>query len=199
MNNAIELLDIENSKSLLRKRFKGVVNLSDLNIPVLNVPANFIDNSFNPGTNLDLVKLSSMESDYLLMEGYSERFIRRTVPGICEAVKNAYEHGNKRDPNKQIILARSLSQEKVEYLVGDEGGVIDANLFPYILLIRKYRDKLNREYNSIPSFYDFREEIFAPVGFSGVGTKTMHLCFDNVGYYKNSLGGLTLHLEKINH
>lgn len=194
MNTYLELMNLDNESSLVRTAFSQNIFLSKSNVPEVEIPFRFNIQSFFPDGGLNLSKLSKSFSELLSREGADEEYIKGTVPGVCEAVKNAYEHGNNYDNSKEIFLANSLSKEILEFLVGDEGGEIKKEFVPYILKFRQgIHDKV---FTDIPDFYSFKREIYPPSGHSGIGTKIMNICFDKVNYFKSPRGGLLVHLTK---
>jgi len=194
MNTNGEILNLVNPHSLVRKTFSTPLHLSQGGIVETTVPNRFSRKSFVPKNGLDLIKLSSSISEDLKNLGASEAFVRKTSPGVCEAIKNAYEHGNKMDREIPILFAQCFGNE-VEFLVGDRGDELNPNFLPYILLFRQKEQREN--YLTLPDFYSFSGGLFAPLGHSGAGTKTINFCFGgNVNYYKRKGGGLLVHLHK---
>jgi serine/threonine-protein kinase RsbW len=90
---------------------------------------------------------------------YSEDDLFAIHLAMEESIVNAVKHGNKRDPDKNVIIEYDLSPEKLELWVTDEGRGFDfehladprtdANIYKTngrgVLLIRSYMD--NIEYN----------------------------------------------------
>ena len=110
-----ELLDLSTRNSLVRTQFTEKIDLSSTLIPKIEIPKGFRDRSFFPTHGLDLSKISEGISARLNEMGASKDYIRKTVSGLCEALKNAYEHGNEKDSSKLIVLAKSISREKLEF------------------------------------------------------------------------------------
>jgi hypothetical protein len=197
-----ELMNLKSEYSLVRGVFKGEVNFDghlDLNnSPAIDVsvPEDFEDMSFVPNKGLKLPSVIERISKDLLESGADEAYLRKTIPGVGEAIKNAYEHGNNRKRDKKITLARAISEGNLEFVVGDEGGIIDSTFFPYILVFRECNRGEDSFYRDVDDFYKFKKELFAPEGHSGVGTRVMNICFEGVHYYKKKGGGLLVHLEK---
>ncbi|HNZ52168.1 MAG TPA: hypothetical protein PKO02_02310 [Candidatus Pacearchaeota archaeon] len=189
-----ELFDISNLNSLVRAEFNKEINLKDYDTGFFRTPKNFKDFSFIPKKGLNLSRIIDTLEDDLTKKGADYFYLSQTIPGICEAIKNAYEHGNLEDNNKNIFLLRNFSKGNIEYVVGDEGGTINGNFIPYIFLIRE--NKKENSLDSAKDFYSFCGKNYAPKGHSGVGTKTMHKCFNQVKYFKNEQGGLMVNLIK---
>ena len=193
MKNGIELLDAYNSNSIIRNLFNKEINLMDFPVETAKIPASFKDYSFIPKEQLDLIKISKNLEESLKNSRINDEETSKTISGICEAIKNAYEHGNLKDNSKKIYLAKKFSKGKLEFFVGDEGWTINGNLFPYILL---FREKNNKEsLDEIPDFYSFCGQNYAPIGHSGVGTKVMNKCFEDIKYFKGEKG-LLVYMEK---
>jgi serine/threonine-protein kinase RsbW len=91
---------------------------------------------------------------------YSEDDLFAIHLAVEEAVVNAFKHGNKRDPAKNVVIEYDLSPQKVDICVTDQGkgfdpeGLadprVDENIYKTdgrgVLLIRSYMDKV--EYNN---------------------------------------------------
>lgn len=76
-------------------------------------------------------------------------------------------------------------------MVSDEGGEIDSNFAPFVLL---HRQGLERPL----SFYDFAPDVEKPTENSGIGTFTMHMVAHEVRYWLNKWGGLSVQLRLLN-
>lgn len=194
INSSGELLNLHNPNSLIRVFFKDEIDLIDFNLSPLKIPKGFKDLSLTPKKNFNLVNICELLERDLLRSGAGLKYIKETLPGICEVIKNAYEHGNLKDNSKRIIIKRHFSKKEVEYIIGDNGGKIDGNLFPYLLLFRK--NESNSLIDLIPDFYSFRGDSYSPLEHSGVGTKVMNKCFENIEYFKNQGKGLLVYLSK---
>jgi len=188
-----EITNLNAKESLIRHSFEKEIDLSKLPLLEVKIPNRFKEDSFFPKNDF-LLRISSKLNEQLEKFGANKEYIGRTVPGICEAIKNAYEHGNKKDVNKKIFFAKALSNKKIEFLVGDEGGKINGNFFPYVLLFRQ--KGYDKYYSTAPDFYKFLEELYSPLGHTGVGIRNMNVCFEEVNYFKRENGGLLVHLSK---
>jgi anti-sigma regulatory factor (Ser/Thr protein kinase) len=189
----LDLLNFEQKNSVVRKVFDKKISLDDFEITEYS-PRSFKDRSFVPSKGLNLSKLNDYFTVSLKKLNSSLEYIKETIPGIIEAIKNSYEHGNLEDNSKKITLLEKLNSKEVSYIVGDQGGKIDGNLFSYVNMIRT-KKSLGKQ-NEIESFYSFCGESYAPLGHSGVGSIVMHKCFDEVLYFKNKEGGLSVLLSK---
>jgi anti-sigma regulatory factor (Ser/Thr protein kinase) len=108
--------------------------------------------------------------------------------GIYEAMLNAYQHGNKEDPAKPIILADHVTSEKARIAIIDHGGVLDPAMASYILH--------QRQSSPVPDFYTFSGKK-RPGQNNGTGTKFLHIYFDKVHYFKAPKAGLGVLLERM--
>ncbi len=191
MINSTDLMALGESSSLVRSLFNRNISLSELKIPILKIPNDFERIYFwENGFNLKDV------SDYLReFLGKNNVFCdyKKVIPGVIEAVKNAREHGNKYDNNKKVTLRSSCENNNLTFLVQDQGGEIDGNLVPYVLLFRQNNPD---SFLSLPDFYSFRGDYYAPEGHSGVGTKVMNICFPNRVNYFRGKEGLIVSLSK---
>lgn len=193
------LLDFGEKSSLIRSLFNQDFDLQGFNFPEIQIPRGFKSLSFIPGKNgIDLLDQVDRLKSFLKKNNISDTKYKRIVPGIIEAIKNAYEHGNLKDNSKKIYWHQKISPERdLEVFVGDEGGKVNGNLFSYALSLK---GKSNSQIDSSPDFYSFQGGIYAPFGHSGVGTKVMNRSFERVKYFKNKDGGLTVYLAKsLNH
>ena len=193
MNLDLDIMDLKNPRSLARKPFGGSLDLSESTLHSVEIPVRFKTRSFIPNNGLDLGGIVRRIKKDLEKIGANDSFLRSTVYGVTEAVKNAYEHGNERDNSKEIFFAQSFG-ENIEFLVGDSGNKLRGCFVPYVLLFRQKRQEI--AHKVIPDFYSFCGEIYAPEGHSGIGTRTMNMCFEKVHYFKRKESGLLVYLCK---
>ena len=109
---------------------------------------------------------------------------------IYEAALNAYQHGNKCDPDKKILISYVLRDNTIEVAVIDEGGEIDTKFLPFIL---KHKSEGCKD--QYIDFYEFTGQD-KPKRNNGTGTSFMHAYVDDVFYFKSAEGGLVVHLSK---
>jgi len=194
MDQNYGILDLYSRYSLIRKLFLENAELSLVGVPEVDIPSRFNIKSFIPKKGLDLCSLSDEIKNELVKIGVDKNCIKKTVPGVCEALKNAYEHGHKKDNSKEIFFADCFSDEKIEFLIGDKGDKLNPNFVPYGLIFKqKSHDEF---YSKIPTFYNYVGELYSPVGHSGVGLKVMNMCFEEVDFFKSKFGGLLTYLSK---
>ena len=110
---------------------------------------------------------------------------------MYEAVLNAHEHGNLRNPDKKITLAHRLDPASLTCVVMDQGGVLVSEFVPFIL-----RHREGRHLVAMLDFYQFSKKPKANEGNLGKGTSFIHTYADKVGYFKSEEGGLVVSLTK---
>ncbi|MBN2368455.1 ATP-binding protein [Candidatus Woesearchaeota archaeon] len=186
---AVELFDPDCLDSLIRQIMDnlGPVKLSEFNIQPYEVPEDYIVKDIK-------VELSVFERQIrAAIEPVTQKaedmgYSGNLFTALYEAVLNAFQHGNKSDENKKIILAYKITDQSAEFAIMDEGGIIDPLFIGYILRFRG-----NKHLNSFVSFYDFgnREK---PQSNNGSGTHFIHIYADSVKYYKSPAGGTVVHL-----
>lgn len=189
------LLDLDEGSSLVRTVFDKTINLNEFNFPSISIPSGFKNFSFIPGKNgLNIIDCVDKLKLYLQKEKISDSKHDHIIPGVIEAIKNAYVHGNKRNNDKRIFWHQKVEKNNtLEVLIGDQGGEINGNLFAYAL---KIKDEKFNNLNLFPDYYSFCGKNYAPLDHSGVGTINMNKCFEKVRYFKNKDGGLTVYLGK---
>ncbi len=63
-------------------------------------------------------------------QGFHETDIRKTRMVICEALSNAFEHGNKGEPGKKVFLGYAVGPDQIRFGVMDEGPGFDTRIIP---------------------------------------------------------------------
>ena len=184
--NENELLNLDERTSVLRSAFSKEINLASIDILPVKIPSDFQDYSFYPSSDTNLRDNSLQFGSELRDNGYS----RKLLSGLHEAVRNAYQHGNRKDNSKKIILAKKIDEEHASFFVGDEGGIINQDFLPYILRFRQSNLPI------ISSFYRFSSKPRAYPENEGLGMSVMHLVFDSVQFFRNEHNGLLVLLEK---
>jgi anti-sigma regulatory factor (Ser/Thr protein kinase) len=183
-----DLFSLEQPDSLVRRVFAGKrLSLSGLDLKV-----------FVPGETYTIVTFNICEGedvlDYLEQirdvskEGRHTGKHERFHSGVYEAVRNAFQHGNKKDPSKKVIISYKSTDDAFEVVVADEGGSINGNFAPFVLFHRNgLPDKPN-------SFYKFAPEVERLEENSGIGTYIIHSVSDEVNYFINENGGLSVQM-----
>jgi len=187
MANEIDLFNLEDPKSVARKiiTLERPIDLRLILERRVKIPEEYEKRelSFDDGNGLKIFDLIRDDLVKFSKAGYPENL---QTP-VFEAILNAYQHGNQRDPNKKITFAYDIGDIALNILVEDEGGFIDPVFVPFILRHRE-RDVRKKFIN----FYEFsgREK---PKENNGTGTSFMHAYMDEVNYYLGERG-MIVHL-----
>jgi hypothetical protein len=112
---------------------------------------------------------------------------------LIEAVKNAFDHGSKKDESKNIIFGYRFENKGVEFIICDQGKVLADGFVKFVL---EQRSK-----DSSKNFMDWYKFSGSKPGVGadnlGKGTSFIHAYIDEVGYFcSNELGGLAVLLRK---
>jgi len=181
-----DIVSLVDPNSLIRSAFKDTFVLADYPLPEFSLNENYasLDLQILEGEDVlnHLGKITELCKNGR-HTGKQERF----HAGVNEAVRNAYQHGNKKDPHKKVTVSYRATDELFEVVVSDEGGEINANFIPFILLHR---------YNqlSMPSnFYEFSSTT-QPYENAGIGTFVIHMVSDEVNYFRNKANGLSVQM-----
>ena len=178
-----ELLNFDNRSSVIRRVFGNSILLGDYPVIPMEIPEGFDDFSFKPDNKSHLYKMASSFRNELIENGFEHKL----CAGVHEALKNAYQHGNNRDGSRMIILKKRIGPEGAEFFIGDEGGIMHKDFFPYVMRFRENYEPVG--------FYGFSDKEKLPEN-GGVGLFSMHLLFDEVNFFKNANNGLLVYLNK---
>ena len=189
---AKDIFDIDNIDSSIRRivKEKGFVDLKDIELESFTIPENYQTKQFSlPEKKYDNVinkqirKVQKVASE----NGFNHQKVN-TV--LFEAVRNAHQHGNKLDPNKKITIAYNIVPGKYDFIIVDQGGVLNPKFISYM---QRYKQGLHRE--KPISFYDFANQKNGTDNL-GRGILLIHSYADKVSYYKSPDNGLMLHVQK---
>lgn len=112
---------------------------------------------------------------------------------LYEGILNGFQHGNKYDSLKKLIIASKITPENLEFIISDQGDTIHSEFSKFILEQRK-KDRSE----SFIDWYEFSNQE-KPQTNNGTGTSFIHAYMDEVKYFKSlELGGLSLYLSKKN-
>lgn len=106
----------------------------------------------------EMERLESYIDELQQLVGFGDEDFSRIMLVLSEAVNNAIVHGNKENPQKQVVVLSYWDREKniLQVSVEDEGGGFDPDLIPDplqeenllkeggrgVYLIEKYADKV---------------------------------------------------------
>ena len=82
------------------------------------------------GTSSDIAELRKRLLSDIQARNYDEEDVFAVHLALEEALLNAVKHGNKMDPQKEIKIDYSVSPEKVEIFMADEGDGFDPDTIP---------------------------------------------------------------------
>ncbi len=111
-------------------------------------------------------------------------FPRRVHEPIFEAIKNAHEHGNKRDPKKYVTIGITAEDPEIRIAIADQGGIINADFQSYVLSVRE---------GKTINYYEFSGRLPRQEN-KGTGINFMHTLSDRVEYLKGADNGLVVQL-----
>jgi len=133
MVNEIDLFNLEDPNSIIRKIINGEeeIILAEIAQRKVSIPIGYElkELHLKSGNGKEINSLINEEIKKFKEAGYPENI----YTPIYEAILNAYQHGNKRDPNKKIIFAHKIGETSLDIIVEDEGGVIEGVFVPFIL------------------------------------------------------------------
>ncbi len=192
MVNEIDLFNLEDPNSIIRKIINGEeeIILAEIAQRKVSIPIGYElkELHLKSGNGKEINSLINEEIKKFKEAGYPENI----YTPIYEAILNAYQHGNKRDPNKKIIFAHKIGETSLDIIVEDEGGVIEGVFVPFIL---KHRERDVRR--KFINFYEFANKE-KPQSNNGTGTSFIHAYMDEVNYYLGE-NGLIVHMTENKH
>ena len=188
---AKELFDLKDIDSLVRQllRERGTINLRDFEIPHYEIYPSYKSVNFSfTQKNYKREMKEAVESVLGSLSGDQESY-NSLYTALYEAVMNAYQHGNKQNPNKKVTIAYKINPKSAEIAVIDEGGTLDMEFIPFVLMHK------GKKLEKFLNFYEFTGRP-KPITNNGTGTSFMHTYVDEVFYFKSGNGGLVVHLTK---
>ncbi len=187
-----DIFSLNNPNSITRRRFEeDRLDLRDYSLPTFEPDESYKTIEFEVPEGEDhAVHFSQLGAicQQICPNPRNQKLLRGAVR---EAFKNAYQHGNKKDPTKKIFVSYRKDDDKCEVVIGDQGGIINPQLIPFVLSQRAREDP-------VQSFYQFACNAKHHPENSGLGTFILHLSCEDVRYYRNAYGGLSVHLTKQN-
>ena len=113
-----DIFDLKDISSVVREvtRQSGPVSLENFKVYPFAVPEDFerVELEFSPKDYREKIKRDIKPFvDYACFHGIPENI----YTALYEAVLNAFEHGNGKDPHKKVTLAYKISNEGAEFAV----------------------------------------------------------------------------------
>lgn len=176
--------------SLSKKTIDKKINIIELE-PKIKIPNYYdkvnikLDNTQYAKKIREIIEPISNGTENL---GYSPNIFT----ALYESILNAYQHGNKYNDKKKIIMASSINPNKLEFIIADAGKTLHEKFFRFIL---KQREKSDENSNFI-NWYKFSGEK-KPETNNGTGTSFMNAYMDEVKYFHCiDTNGLGIYLKK---
>ena len=186
---ASELFDIGSVDSLVRQIFRErkPVRLNETDVSSYEVREGYEIRVFQFDASREIYKDQVKKAaDEVVEEAIKQGYPNNLRTAIYEAILNAHQHGNECNPNKRVTVYFKLD-DKAEFSVIDQGGLLDPELIAYVINHRNGGDE-----QGFLSFYDFTGT--EPKTKHNQGTFLMHTYVDEVKYFKSIEGGLVVHL-----
>ncbi len=182
-----DIVAIGNHRSLARTPFKGRINLKDFqDLPRFHADDTYKVRRFNIPSEKDVIDYTASLGEICNEARHTGKH-ERLFSGLYEALRNAHQHGNQRNPEKAIEIAYRPVTCGFEVVVSDEGGEIDAAFIPFILMHRQGMLRPLSFYSFAPSSQRLEEN-------TGNGTFVIHMSADEVNYFANYTGGLSVQM-----
>ncbi|MBS3152520.1 ATP-binding protein [Candidatus Woesearchaeota archaeon] len=189
---AKDIFDLDCLDSVVRKIFEkgGNINLDDFNITPFEIPKDHkvLEIAINENELYPQQIRSQIEG---AVRGAEAKGCNANLyTALYEAILNAYQHGNEKDPKKKILMSYNLGGKTADFAIIDDGGKLDSHFVAFVLLHKegKYREKFL-------DFYTFTHRS-KPSSNNGTGTSFMYTYVDRVNYFKYKNGGLVVYLSK---
>lgn len=182
-----DILSLENDSSLVRIKFKGEIDLADYNLVPFVPNDKYTSKDFFIPKNEDTLDFRA-EITEICRQGKFTGKHEKFDGAVYEAFRNAYQHGNHKDPKKKVTLSYRTTPENFEVVVSDQGGKINGDFIPFVLMHRQ--GHLQTPY----SFYKFARNAKQKPENSGIGTYILHMVSDEVNYFTNPDHGLSVQL-----
>lgn len=186
MRSIEDIVSLVDSRSLIRSAFKGKLTLSEHVLPEFKADENYSSLDIHIVKGEDTLDYQGKIAE-ICKNARATGKHERLHAGVNEAVRNAYQHGNKKDPKKKVIVSYRTVDDNFEAVVSDQGGEINADFVPFILLHRF------KQLGQPLSFYQF-SGTSQPYENAGIGTYVIHMVADEVNYLRNSSGGLSVQM-----
>jgi len=164
------------------------INLADLDLEPYEFRSGYSVREFKFSPDYNIFSTEIKEATREVCDALGSLNFNLFTP-LFEAILNAHQHGNKKNPGKSVTVAYKRSESSVEASVLDQGGEINPAFFPFVSLNRRVAGK------EALNFYDVCG--ISPIGPNlGTGTSFLHTYLDRISYYRSKEGGLVVHLVK---
>ena len=187
-----DIFNLDNPNSIVRRLIESQkeINLENLVQKRIQIPIDYELKELNiqSGESNEINSLIEKEIKKFSEIGYPENI----YTPIYEAIRNAYQQGNKNNSGKKVRFAYKIGQANLNILVEDEGKIIDSAFAPFIL---KHREGNNKK--KFINFYEF-SGTEKPKTNNGTGTAFIHAYMDEVNYFLGEYG-LIVHMIKNKH
>lgn len=181
-----DIVSLTSAGSLARRPYHGNITISEHDLPRFNSDDSYKGRRFNIRKGKDTLDFHKSIADICKEARHTGKH-EKLVSAVYEAFRNAYQHGNKKNPEKAIEINYRATEDGFEVVISDEGGEINANFVPFILV---HRQGMNRPL----SFYDFAPGVPRLGENSGNGTFVIHTVADEVNYFVSPFGGLSVQI-----
>lgn len=191
---ADELFSLGDKNSLVRKVWEAIaeINIKEFDLKPYKIPEDyevnthqFSEEKYGREIRSVVEPLAEKAENF----GYSSNLFT----AMYEAIKNAHEHGNKKDPEKKVTVGHKITPTGAAIIISDEGGVLDSQFANFILEQRISRS----ESSNFLDWYKFSDRE-KPRGNLGTGTSFIHAYSSDVRYYMSEDGGITIAMAFLN-
>ena len=186
------LFNTENLAKISKEIFdiESFFDLRSLNIDTFDIPSDYQLQDFIIVNQKNYPKLIRAVAEDISHKAEDIGCPPQVFTAIYESILNAYQHGNRKDPNKNIKIGRKLTKNSLEVCIVDEGGVIQSEFVPFIMAHYAGNYK-----NGFLDYYQFTNNKKNDNN-QGKGTFFIFSYVDEVRYFKSPSGGLGIYLKK---
>lgn len=176
-----------------RERTKDSIKLNKyLNLKELKIPQNFQQRKIKLSSEQNIYKqeIKKISSGVMTYAQKIGSFNHTFQTAIYEAISNAWQHGNRLDSSKNLILAKFATPNSLEVIISDEAEELPKDFQPFIETVKKSE-------GGFIDWYNFSDNAIRCEGRNyGTGTSFMHMYSDEVKYFKSKdTRGLALYLK----
>ncbi|MDD3175093.1 MAG: ATP-binding protein [Candidatus Nanoarchaeia archaeon] len=189
-----DIFDIDSKSSIVRQGIESrlVYDLADFDVEPFEVPEDFAKNSFSFDKETYKKAIHNAVKVILPKEGkINDDDYGHLYTCTYEAILNAFQHGNKYDPLKQVKVGHKFTPEHAHIVVMDQGGKLHPSFVSFIV---KNRQSISKDH--VANFYKFSGLNDNNGVNNGTGTYFTHIYSDKVNYYKSKENGLVISIQK---